>query len=309
MAAAQIKHTKLYTDCRKAQAASWTFYNKYKSIEKNLKEQQFTNLKKIRKEQLEKVIDCNGKEVVLGAGRFGICRYMKFKVGTDTVGVAVKEYYQETCKDIAVREASLLQQFNHKCFPFFLGCMFEGLPVLVLELCNYFETQSTVMTVSDALNCKDNYYAIQDEKLWVSILESCCEGFIYMHEVHSILHNDIKSHNIVLAKRGCDVLPKIIDFNKSLPISECKCKHLSVEEQEKYKIFHRHIAPEVYMGLSPHSQASDVYSFGFMVGKIAKKLASKKLSEMSEMCVIRNSRYRITLPNLLKIMNTGNHQI
>lgn len=119
-----------------------------------------------------------------------------------------------------------------------------------------------------------------------------------MHEVHGLLHNDIMADNIVLLKRGEEILPKIIDFNKSLHINECKCKHLTNKEQKKYKVLHKHIAPEVYTGLSPYSKCSDVYSFGFMVGKIAKKLSFPVMLGISEMCILNNPMYIVTFPEL-----------
>jgi len=124
-------------------------------MEVRQEEQKTNNLKKIRSDQLEKILDINGQKVVLGAGIFGTCKFMKFRVGTETLGVAVKEYHNETCKDSAIREALPLQQLNHQCFPF-LGCILEGAQIRVLELCSYSSNSTVVMTISDAMNIKNN---------------------------------------------------------------------------------------------------------------------------------------------------------
>ena len=59
--------------------------------------------------------------------------------------------------------------------------------------------------------------------------------------------------------------PVIIDFGKSTTLAKGKLYKLSLRDQEKYRKYHKHIAPEVVRGTHPQSPASDVYAFGLLV--------------------------------------------
>lgn len=83
-----------------------------------------------------------------------------------------------------------------------------------------------------------------------------------MHSKH-ILHNDIKSDNIVIY----DNVPKIIDFGKSNLVTSCLVYSIKpgTEEHDKYERFHRHLAYELRnIPGSTQSVMTDTYSIGYM---------------------------------------------
>ena len=87
-------------------------------------------------------------------------------------------------------------------------------------------------------------------------LSSSESNYIYMvgdalQHLHSkeILHNDLKSDNIVLERsKDIGLTPVIIDPGKACFVDQGKFLKLSNDDQLKHAKIHRHIAPEVVQG-------------------------------------------------------------
>ena len=76
----------------------------------------------------------------------------------------------------------------------------------------------------------------------------------------NILHNDIKSDNIVVDECGPKAV--LIDFGKACFIKEAVKYFLSPEEKSRYKKEHPHIAPDLRDGHCNQSKSTDIFSFG-----------------------------------------------
>lgn len=112
------------------------------------------------------------------------------------------------------------------------------------------------------------------------------------------MHNDIKADNIVLSDsvphyaNSPPLVPILIDFGKSRPISKAKTYKLTQEEKTYYRLHHSHIAPEVIDGTHPQSVRSDVYSLGRIICKCAKHISSLQVQRIGQKCMMTNPDFR-----------------
>ena len=96
------------------------------------------------------------------------------------------------------------------------------------------------------------------------------EALHHLHSEHSILHNDIKSDNIIITEEN--LVPErvvynivLIDFGKATTKANGRRFHLSKSEQREHLVKDRHISPEVICGEVKQNERSDVYSAGRIV--------------------------------------------
>ena len=73
---------------------------------------------------------------------------------------------------------------------------------------------------------------------WKYICIQMLGGIEELHSIYKILHNDIKSDNIVLAPSslGNTVNAVIVDFGKACDLKQGKRSHLSPQERKQYKV-------------------------------------------------------------------------
>jgi len=74
-----------------------------------------------------------------------------------------------------------------------------------------------------------------------------CADASYFINSKEYLHND----NVVVNEDNNSLHPKMIDFATSTTLAKGKVHHLSPRDQERYRKFHRHVAPEVVGGTHP----------------------------------------------------------
>ena len=110
-----------------------------------------------------------------------------------------------------------------------------------------------------------------------------------------LIHQDIKSDNILLTYKNTLFVPVIIDFGKCIRKQEASRK----QEQETYKQKYTHVAPEVVAGTHPPSHASDVYALGRLLRQIATKIGCKPLISLSECSLKNDPNARPSLDHLL----------
>ena len=78
-----------------------------------------------------------------------------------------------------------------------------------------------------------------------------------------MVHNDLKSNNVLLEKRDQLWNLVVIDFGKARLITNLKpVMSLSVSAQERYTKLYPHIATEIIRGTGQQSVASDIFSLG-----------------------------------------------
>ena len=124
---------------------------------------------------------------------------------------------------------------------------------------------------------------------WCQIMYHCADALLYIHS-RKFLHNDLKGDNINVIISGSknNFYPVIIDFGKSTETSNGKFYKLPLGDQEKYRKYHKHIAPEVVRGTHAQSQASDVYAFGLLLSLLCKYKPFEPLRKLAVGCIKGN---------------------
>ena len=207
----------------------------------------------------------------LGCGLFGTC-YLAYYRG---IPVAVKEFRlrisrspDEIKKDV-VREAKMIGLLgDHRGLPLLFGVITKSLP---LRLITQFHGESD--------SCTTLHKEIKRKKLdktsWHGILINVIKALNHMHDA-GVIHNDLKSNNVVLEKREKEWNPVVIDFGKARHISNPKpVMDLSIFAQEEYRRSYPHVAPEIISGKGQQSKASDVFSFGKIALRVLNLLPSE----------------------------------
>lgn len=209
------------------------------------------------------------------------------------MSVAVKQFNKHLSTEFdVIKEASLMKQLDHPCFPFIYGICTESKPYLVvMQFCS---VEGKAYTLHRALQSRT---LLKNQK-WFDVILQLLEAFKLLHS-SCLIHQDIKDDNILITDNNTMFVPVIIDFGKCIrKLDACK-KILSKEEQEAYKQKYKHIAPEVVAGSHLPSNASDIYSLGLLLGQIATKIGCKSLLSLSEHCLVNNPQARASLDYLM----------
>ena len=186
--------------------------------------------------------------------------------------MAVKEFKprksrsQDEIKKDVLREAQMIAHLgDHRGLPLLFGVVTKSLPS---RLISQFHGESG--------SCTTLHKEIKRVRLqkvsWHEILKRIIAALNHVHAA-GVIHNDIKSNNIVLEKRREEWNPVIIDFGKARLITNPKpVMELSISAQEEYRRSYPHIAPEIVCGKGLQSVASDVFSFGKIAVRILNLL-------------------------------------
>ena len=230
------------------------------------------------------------RPLLLGCGVFGRCYKMYYR----GMSVAVKQFNKHLSTEFdVIKEASLVKQLVHPCFPFVYGICTESKPyLLVMQFCS---VEGKAYTLHRALQ---SHTLLLKNQEWFDVILQLLEAFKLLHS-SCLIHQDIKGDNILITYNNTMFVPIIIDFGKCIrKLDACK-KVLSKEEQEAYKQKYKHIAPEVVAGTHLPSYASDVYSLGLLLGQIATKIGCKSLLSLSKHCLGNNPQARASLDYLM----------
>ena len=103
-------------------------------------------------------------------------------------------------------------------------------------------------TLFELLNSTNNEFNLGEFES-ISIIEQLSNALKYLHD-NNILHNDIKTDNVMIIKEGVQVKAILIDFGKACSFADAKYKQLSENLKAVYRKRHAHIAPEVVEGNS-----------------------------------------------------------
>lgn len=234
---------------------------------------------------------------VLGKGRFGVVVLQKFRSSP----VAVKYFEPSTTPSMVTKEAYHLQQCCHINVPLLFGMNNSHSPYFIVTQFYASEDSAESRTIQDILSGKAEP-GLLDLDEWLYVIFQLVDVLCHLHQ-KQILHNDIKSDNILMIKNAGFYSPILIDFGKACLISEAKPKKLTTEQQNRYQKEHSHISPEVVAGTQPQNIKSDVYSFGVVAGKIYRHCKHKPVKEIAKRWLC-DFQTRCTSAQLMQIVES-----
>ena len=218
---------------------------------------------------------------IIGKGRFGTVCLKRFRSSP----VAVKYFDSSSRSRDVEREALYLSQCCHLNLPLMYGANCVKQPYFIVFQF-YGNENHSAATLHGILN-QNTGPEIHLPEHWLHIVAQLSDAVAYLH-TKEILHNDIKSDNIVVVSNSnatTSFSPILIDFGKACMTSEAKKKHLSREEKLRYKREHYHIAPEIVEGTQPATAKSDVYSLGVGIASIYRYCKYRPLKEIARQCL------------------------
>ena len=220
---------------------------------------------------------------LIGKGTFATC----FLIQMGAMRVCFKKLSADIkYKSLFYTEAKILSQLCHYNLPW-LHAVYDraNITAIVMTYHPYDGGNSTSLNIYDALFGlhKDSSNISIDE--WKQIILGSISALVYLNDKR-ILHNDIKTDNILIERLPSGIRSVLIDFNKACHSDEGQLYHLSAKEKERYATRHPQIAPEVRCGIKKQSFASDMYSFGRVLHKInSNALKLPCLDSMSTLCM------------------------
>ena len=226
----------------------------------------------------------------IGKGKFGTVFLKKFRSSP----VAVKYFDATTTAKVVEREALYLSECYHINLPLIFGRNVTKKPYFIVT--QFYGNKSLQVTTLNKVSIS----SLASEH-WLHIVSQLSDSLCYLHK-KNILHNDIKSDNIVVVNLPSGAFcPVLIDFGKACLANEGKTKVLSRNEKAIYYKEHYHIAPEVIEGLCPQSSKSDVYSFGVVIASLYKRSRYIPLKELAKHC-LKPFSARCTSSELLNLV-------
>ena len=219
-----------------------------------------TRLQEIDASMLVDIDDSDSSYV--GRGSFGLVKAQRYR----GILVAVKEFLPRTLAEDVMHEAQILASLCHPYIPCLLGVCMSAKPFrLVMQFEGHVvDGVPKGLTLLDLLDSKSGMQVISCVEEWILVCVQLAEVLSYLNNDANILHNDIKSDNILIAKISSVSEYQVIlaDFGKATQRSEGKHYHLSLIEQAEYTRKYTHLAPEVINGESRQSIYSDIISYG-----------------------------------------------
>lgn len=209
----------------------------------------------------------------IGRGVFGKCYIGRLAHIEVCVKVFRKGY--EHCFPA---ESHMLLQCNHINLPWIYGGVTE-----------VNSPKAIVMSFHGSnANSSSLYLALSTSALSSDQAKTVIIGLMsatkYLHE-SKILHNDIKSDNILVEYASSSAKGVLVDLGKACYLCDGKRYDLSKEEKEKYSQRHPQIAPDLRDGHCSQSFASDIYSIGRVLNEVNQKILELPVvNSYSNMC-------------------------
>lgn len=191
---------------------------------------------------------------VIGQGSFGVCTVARY--GARLFVVKKQQAYASSRN-----EARITAKLFHPNVARLIG---------IVER----ESRCDIVTTYYNVNGKHiNLSEISEEDTtinWANVLCGLCNGIKYIHETSKILHNDIKTNNVVLDGTClAEAEAVLIDFGKATEQISPKV-YDTPADTKKYK----HLAPELGQKNGKQSKESDMYSLGFLIRTLKYKFPS-----------------------------------
>lgn len=197
-------------------------------------------------------------KLYVGRGSFGIVKLQVFR----GIKVAVKELLPRTNLMDVRHEAHVLSKLCHPFLPYLFGVCTVGQPYCIIMQFHGISDNTRTLTLSDAISKE----IVVEEHVWLGLCGQLLEAFHYLHDEAGILHNDLKSNNILISDTvvagSLNFQIIVIDFGKATGVDNGKQYNLTDPEKSEYTRKFPHMAPEVIDGITRQTKLSDMYSIG-----------------------------------------------
>ena len=166
----------------------------------------------------------NDTTIHLGCGVFGNCQKKYYK----GIPVAVKIFNDLSSSQDVKHESAIMACCVHPSIPHIFGLNVTQKPYFLVSY--FYGIRSSSCTLYRALYSKSLSLTAHS---FGKIMLQLCQALHYLHS-KQLLHCDIKSDNILLTECNSECHPMLIDFGKSIQISEApsKRKSLTLLEQD-----------------------------------------------------------------------------
>jgi serine/threonine protein kinase len=199
-------------------------------------------------------------------------------------------------KSLFYSESKILSELCHFNLPWIHGLCCSSDHVAIVMTHHPYNGENASMHIHDALyKNSDRIKTDLNKHHWRQVLLGCSSALVYLKS-KCILHNDIKSDNILIEKlppQFSEVRAVLIDFNKACLCCEAQRYTLSSKEREYYAKHYPQIAPEVRIGHETQSFSSDIYSLGRVIKKINTEILDIPcICSLAELCLSSHSSNR-----------------
>ena len=241
----------------------------------------------------EPIVEGQQKEHYVGRGSFSVVKAQYYRGCL----VAVKRFLGHSLKEDVIKEATIVSKLSHPCLPFLYGVCTSGSQYKIVMQFHGIMNGDLPKTLSLYEELKYMIIGIKETDCLIMCTQ-LLEAVDYLHCTAFILHNDIKTDNILINKLSTPICTRsdctavLIDFGKATMASQGKRYRLTLQEIQDYQRKYVHLAPEVINGEHKQSTYSDIFSVGGVLyrvtdsGFIQSKEISNGLNNLGRQCQI-----------------------
>ena len=133
----------------------------------------------------------SAQELWIGRGSFGVLKLQLYR----GIKVVSKELLPKTLLEDVHHEASILTKRCHPYLPYLFGVCTKQRPFRLIM--QFHGIGSSSCTLAKMLCQEDR---LIDGKVWLHLCAQMFEAIRFLHDEASVLHNDIKSNNMLVAQ-------------------------------------------------------------------------------------------------------------
>ena len=213
-----------------------------------------------------------------------------------------------TATDV-LNEARILRKLSHHGLPVVLGVNLDTAPYIMVTL--FYGTKRNNTTLYAVLKAQEQAPKLTHDNS-ILVIKQLGEAIQYLHK-NGVLHNDIKSDNVMLyqANEDANLQLVLIDFGKACKIEQAEYRVIPVTQRKKYREKHSQIAPEIVERISKQSIASDIFSLGRIIYRLGHHMNSKEIISLSTSCANENINVRCTVSFVIEecdiMLSKNNH--